>query len=55
MLEPWETVQMTTIGKNRSLFSKMLDEARSLAMKEYSGKTLMYTKKRSKKEEDVTK
>ena len=43
MLEPWETVQMTTIGKNRSLFSKMLDEARSLAMKEYSGKTLMYT------------
>ena len=43
MLEPWETVQMTTIGKNRSLFSKMLDEARSMAMKEYSGKTLMYT------------
>ena len=43
MLEPWETVQMTTIGKNRSLFSQMLDEARSLAMKEYSGKTLMYT------------
>ena len=43
MLEPWETVQMTTIGKNRNLFAQMLDEARNLAMLEYSGKTLMYT------------
>ena len=43
MLEPWETVQMTTIGKNRRLFAQILDEARNLAMAEHSGKTLMYT------------
>ena len=43
MLEPWETVQMTTLGRNRQMFAEMLDEARNLAMEEYSGKTLMYT------------
>ena len=43
MLDPWETVQMTAIGKNRHIFTHILDEARSLAMQEYSGRTLMYT------------
>ena len=43
MLEPWETVQMTTIGKNKLLFSQMLDEARTLALQANKGKTFMYT------------
>ena len=43
MLEPWETLQMTTLGRHRGLFTKMLDEARQLAMEQYHGKTVMYT------------
>ncbi len=34
---------MTSIGKNRQLFSSILDEARALAMETHSGKTIMYT------------
>ena len=43
MMEPWETVQMTTLGKNKLLFSQMLDEARTLALQAHKGKTFMYT------------
>jgi chaperone BCS1 len=34
---------MTSIGNHRGLFSKILDEARVLAMEAHSGKTIMYT------------
>ena len=43
MLEPWETVQMTTLGKNKLLFAQILDEARTLALQSNKGKTFMYT------------
>merc|ERR1719186_965059 len=43
MMEPWETVQLTTFGKQKSLFADILDSARQLAMSEASGKTLMFT------------
>jgi len=43
LAEPWETVQLTTIGKQRHLFVDILDSARQMAMSEVSGKTLMYT------------
>lgn len=43
MLEPWETVQMTTLGKHKSLFIDILENARQMALSEMSGKTVMYT------------
>ncbi|CAB4056966.1 BCS1 [Lepeophtheirus salmonis] len=43
LTEPWETVQLTTIGKQRQLFADILDEAREMAMEATSGKTIMYT------------
>lgn len=42
MGEPWETVMLTTFGKQKSLFVDILEDARQLAMSEISGKTLMY-------------
>ena len=41
--EPWETVQLTTLGKNTDLFNEILEDARTLALEEFSGKTVMYT------------
>jgi len=43
MTEPWETVQLTSLGKRRTLFVDILEEARQIAMKSMSGKTIMYT------------
>jgi len=43
MMEPFETVQLTTFGKQKTLFVDILDSARQLAMSEVSGKTLMFT------------
>jgi len=43
MMEPWETVQLTSLGKRRSLFVDILEEARQIAMTSMSGKTIMYT------------
>ena len=43
MLEPWETVELTTYGNKRTLFTDILEEAREMAMAEYLGKTIMYT------------
>ena len=43
LAEPWETVQMTTIGKHKSLFVDILDNARQMALSAMSGKTVMYT------------
>jgi len=41
--EPWETVQLTTLGRHKELFSDILDDAREMALQEFSGKTVMYT------------
>jgi len=43
MLEPWETIQMTTIGKHKKLFVDILENARQMALSAISGKTVMYT------------
>jgi len=43
MMEPWETVQLTTFGKHRALFAEILEESRQLAMCAMQGKTVMYT------------
>ena len=43
LMEPWETVQLTTLGNQKALFTRILDEAREMAMKQHSGKTVMYT------------
>ena len=41
--EPWETVQLTTLGRQRKLFSDILDDAREMVLDEFAGKTVMYT------------
>jgi len=43
MMEPWETVQLTTVGKHKNLFIDILEESRQLAMSAMLGKTIMYT------------
>jgi len=43
LTEPWETVQLTTFGKQKTLFVDILESARQMALSEVSGKTLMYT------------
>ena len=40
---PFETVTMTTLGRNRELFFEILDESRKLALQSQEGKTVMYT------------
>ncbi|XP_057317415.1 mitochondrial chaperone BCS1-like [Hydractinia symbiolongicarpus] len=40
--QPWETVTLTSIGKNKEIFNDMLHEAKSLALSKQQGKTLMY-------------
>ncbi|XP_043284335.1 mitochondrial chaperone BCS1 [Venturia canescens] len=40
---PWETVQLTAFGKDRSIYFNILEEARQMALKEHEGKTIMYT------------
>lgn len=39
---PWETVQLTAFGKDRSIYFNILEEARQMALKEHEGKTIMY-------------
>jgi len=39
---PWETVTLTSLGRNRDIFYDMLDEARTLALSQQEGKTIMY-------------
>ena len=43
MGDPWETVQLTALGKNRQLFVDILDDAKEIALDEFAGKTVMYT------------
>jgi len=40
--QPWETVTLTSLGRNKEIFSEMLYEAKSLALSKTEGKTLMY-------------
>ncbi|KAK2723602.1 mitochondrial chaperone BCS1-like [Artemia franciscana] len=40
---PWETVTLTALGRNKGLFSDMLEEARTLALKQTEGRTVIYT------------
>lgn len=40
---PWETVTLTTLSRDRSLFPKLLSEARDLAMRGQEGKLVIYT------------
>lgn len=41
--EPWETVTLTTLSRDRQLFPLLLSEARDLAMREQEGKLIIYT------------
>ncbi|XP_076254879.1 mitochondrial chaperone BCS1 isoform X2 [Rhynchophorus ferrugineus] len=40
---PWETVQLTAFGRDKSLYFRILEEARHMALKQHEGKTIMYT------------
>lgn len=40
---PWETVTLTAFGRDKNIYFKMLEEARTLALKFTEGKTIMYT------------
>ncbi|XP_047366609.1 mitochondrial chaperone BCS1 [Vespa velutina] len=39
---PWETVQLTAFGRDKTLYFNILEEARQMALKEHEGKTIMY-------------
>lgn len=40
---PWETVTLTAIGTNPSVFGSLLEEARTMALKKEEGKTVIYS------------
>uniref|UniRef100_A0A8D8YXZ1 Mitochondrial chaperone BCS1 n=2 Tax=Cacopsylla melanoneura TaxID=428564 RepID=A0A8D8YXZ1_9HEMI len=40
---PWESVTLTAFGRDKTLFVNILEEARTLALSQYEGKTVMYT------------
>lgn len=40
---PWETLTLTTLSRDRSLFPDLLSEARALAQQGEEGKTVVYT------------
>ena len=40
---PWETVTLTTLNRDRSLFPHLLTEARDLAMRGNEGKLVIHT------------
>ncbi|KAL1449568.1 hypothetical protein WDU94_002060 [Cyamophila willieti] len=40
---PWESVTLTAFGRDKTLFFNILEEARTLALSQYEGKTVMYT------------
>ncbi|CAG5127058.1 unnamed protein product [Candidula unifasciata] len=43
MVEVFETVTLTALGRNRGMFMSILDEARKLALQSTDGQTVMYT------------
>lgn len=40
---PFETVTLTTLGRNREIFFEILEESRKLALECQEGRTVMYT------------
>ncbi|XP_063634742.1 mitochondrial chaperone BCS1 [Cydia splendana] len=40
---PWETVVLTSFGSNKQLYYDILEEARTMALKQHEGMTIMYT------------
>ncbi|KAI8825942.1 BCS1 N terminal-domain-containing protein [Fimicolochytrium jonesii] len=40
---PWETITLTTLSRDRKLFHKMLEEAKTNALAKEEGKTVVYT------------
>jgi len=40
---PWETVTLTMLGRDKSVFINLLEEAKELALKEEEGSTIIYT------------
>ncbi|CAG8661404.1 16754_t:CDS:2, partial [Cetraspora pellucida] len=40
---PWETVTLTTISRDRHIFTDLLREAQELALAQQEGKTMIYT------------
>ncbi|KAH9634003.1 hypothetical protein HF086_001205 [Spodoptera exigua] len=40
---PWETVTLTAFGRNKELYYNILEEARTMALKQHEGMTIMYT------------
>ncbi|XP_077268035.1 mitochondrial chaperone BCS1 [Temnothorax americanus] len=39
---PWETVQLTAFGKDKSIYINILEKARKMALEKHEGKTIMY-------------
>ena len=40
---PWETVTLTTLSRDRQVFSELLQEAQKMALMNQEGKTVIYT------------
>ena len=40
---PWESVTLTTLSRDRDVFSELLNEARQMAIDSQEGKTVVYT------------
>lgn len=40
---PWETVTLTAFGRDKGLYYNILEEARTMALKQHEGMTVMYT------------
>ncbi|EEB11853.1 mitochondrial chaperone BCS1, putative [Pediculus humanus corporis] len=40
---PWETVTLTTLGRNKALYYNILEEARQMALRKQENRTVMYT------------
>ena len=40
---PWETVTLTSVGRNKQIYFDMLEESRGRALQGHEGKTIMYT------------
>lgn len=40
---PFETVTLTAVGRNRSVYFEILEEARMMALQKQEGRTVMYT------------
>lgn len=40
---PWESVTLTTLSRDRTVFGELLNEARQLAIDSQEGKTVIYT------------